>query len=70
MKHYWMVVDDEYDAFDCTDCVAMVQYPYAVCPKCGTKMEGVLMMDDSLLTLDEYEKWSLGQMVSHRTANP
>lgn len=55
MKHYWTVVDEKYDAFDCINCIAMVKYPYAVCPRCGTQMEGVLMIDGSLITLEDYK---------------
>jgi hypothetical protein len=35
---YWMPVDELYDAFDCSVCDAMCMYPYAICPRCKSKM--------------------------------
>lgn len=36
---YWIPVDDKNDAFDCSECVAMVMKPYNYCPRCGAEME-------------------------------
>lgn len=36
---YWIQVDDIADAFDCSECDAMVSRKYNYCPKCGAKME-------------------------------
>lgn len=39
-KHgYWIPVDEKCDAFDCSECVAMVQKPTNYCPRCGSEME-------------------------------
>lgn len=35
----WDVVDEKEDAFDCSECDAMVQRRYNFCPKCGAKMD-------------------------------
>lgn len=40
VKHgVWLPVDELEDAFDCSECDAMVQKKYNYCPKCGTKMD-------------------------------
>ena len=36
----WIPVDSEMDAFDCSECDAMVTRRYNYCPKCGAKMDG------------------------------
>ena len=36
---YWIPVDDKHDAWDCSECVAMVQKPTNFCPRCGSEME-------------------------------
>lgn len=35
----WLPVDELYDAFDCSECDAMVHKPCNYCPKCGAKMD-------------------------------
>jgi len=35
----WVPVDEKQDAFDCSECDAMVQRRYNFCPKCGAKMD-------------------------------
>lgn len=35
----WLPVDEKEDAFDCSECSAMVRFPTAFCPKCGTRMK-------------------------------
>lgn len=35
----WIPVDDKYDAFDCSECDAMVRRRHNFCPKCGAKMD-------------------------------
>ena len=52
--HYWVPVDDLYDAFDCDVCDAMVTKPYRFCPKCYTFYSGVSMLDGTLVSLEEY----------------
>lgn len=37
---YWIQVDDIANAFDCSECDAMVSREYNYCPKCGCRMEG------------------------------
>lgn len=34
----WIKVDDENDAFDCSECGAMVKRRCLYCPGCGSKM--------------------------------
>ena len=34
----WIPVDEENDAFDCSECDAMVSRKYNFCPKCGADM--------------------------------
>lgn len=36
---YWIPVDEKEDAFDCSECDAMVQKRYNFCPKCGAMMD-------------------------------
>jgi len=52
--HYWIPVDDLYDAFDCDICDAMVSKPYKYCPKCGTEYAGINMLDGTLISLEKY----------------
>lgn len=35
---YWLPVDEKEDAFDCSECDAMVQKKHNFCPKCGVRM--------------------------------
>ena len=35
----WLEVDDEHDAFDCSQCGAMVKRKCLYCPGCGAKMK-------------------------------
>lgn len=43
MRHgEWLPVDDALDAFDCSECDAMVQRKHNYCPKCGAKMDTVM----------------------------
>lgn len=35
----WLPVDENEDAFDCSECDAMVQKRHNFCPKCGAKMD-------------------------------
>lgn len=35
----WLPVDDENDAFDCSECPAMVRKKTNYCPRCGAKMD-------------------------------
>lgn len=34
----WIPVDEKNDAFDCSECIAMVQKRCNYCPNCGAKM--------------------------------
>jgi hypothetical protein len=36
----WLPVDDNMDAFDCSECEAMVSKRMNYCPSCGAKMDG------------------------------
>ena len=36
----WIPVDEQYDAFDCSECEAMVSRMMNYCPRCGAKMDG------------------------------
>lgn len=36
----WLPVDDKMDAFDCSECDAMVSKQCSYCPGCGAKMDG------------------------------
>jgi len=36
----WLPVDDKMDAFDCSECDAMVSKRMNYCPNCGAKMKG------------------------------
>lgn len=36
----WVPVDEEEDAFDCSECNAMVRRRHNFCPNCGAKMDG------------------------------
>jgi len=36
---HWIPVDDKNDAFDCSECIAMVARKTNYCPRCGAKME-------------------------------
>ena len=36
----WIPVDEMEDAFDCSECDAMVSKRLNYCPKCGAKMDG------------------------------
>ena len=54
---YWLPVDELYDAFDCSECSAMVKYPYDVCPHCGAKINKVRMFDNTILTTEEFYKF-------------
>ena len=57
-NHYWIPVDDEFDAFDCCNwkCDAMVARPTNYCPKCGRHMKYVRVESHKLITLKEYRK--------------
>lgn len=35
----WLPIDEKEDAFDCSECDAMVQKWHNYCPKCGAKMD-------------------------------
>ena len=35
---HWIPVDDKNDAFDCSECIAMVAKKTNYCPRCGAKM--------------------------------
>lgn len=35
----WLPVNEKEDAFDCSECDAMVQQKHNFCPKCGAKMD-------------------------------
>lgn len=35
---HWIPVDDKNDAFDCSECIAMVARKSNYCPRCGAKM--------------------------------
>lgn len=35
----WLPVDEKEDAFDCSECDAMVSKRMNFCPKCGAKMD-------------------------------
>lgn len=35
---HWIPVDDKNDAFDCSECIAMVAKKTNYCPGCGAKM--------------------------------
>lgn len=35
---HWIPVDDKNDAFDCSECIAMVAKKTKYCPGCGAKM--------------------------------
>lgn len=35
----WLPVDEKEDAFDCSECDAMVHRRHNFCPKCGAKMD-------------------------------
>jgi len=35
----WIPVDEKQDAFDCSECDAMMQRRHNFCPKCGAKMD-------------------------------
>lgn len=35
----WLPVDDKNDAFDCSECDAMVMKKHNYCPNCGAKMK-------------------------------
>ena len=35
----WLPVDDKFDAFDCSECGAMVMCKHKYCPHCGAKMD-------------------------------
>ena len=54
---HWSPVDKLYDAFDCSECDAMVSRTYAVCPKCGVKINYVRMFDNTMLTIKEFNKF-------------
>ena len=54
---YWDVVDELYDAFDCPVCPAMVSTPLERCPRCGTKINKVRIMDNTILTTEEFYKF-------------
>ena len=34
----WIAVDPSHDAFDCSNCTAMVRHKVQYCPKCGSYM--------------------------------
>ena len=36
---HWIPVDEDNDAFDCSECIAMVARKTNYCPRCGAKME-------------------------------
>lgn len=36
----WIPVDEQYDAFDCSECDAMVSRMMNYCPRCGARMTG------------------------------
>lgn len=36
----WIPVDEQYDAFDCSECEAMVSRMMNYCPRCGARMTG------------------------------
>ena len=38
-RGHWIPVDDKRDAFDCSECHAMVHKPTGFCPRCGSVME-------------------------------
>lgn len=54
MEHFWIAVDEEYDAFDCSDCPAMVQRPTNYCPRCGVKMDGIELCDGTEVSMEMY----------------
>ena len=37
---HWIPVDEQEDAFDCSECDAMVSKRVNYCPKCGADMRG------------------------------
>ena len=38
-KAIWLEVDEKHDAFDCSQCGAMVKRKCMYCPGCGARME-------------------------------
>ena len=56
-RPYWLPVDELYDAFDCSECPAMVSSPLERCPRCGTKINKVRMFDNTILTTTEFYKF-------------
>ena len=41
VKHgRWLPVDEKNDAFDCSECDAMVVKKHNYCPNCGARMDG------------------------------
>lgn len=40
IQAYWIPVDELGDAFDCSNCPAMVQKKTNFCPRCGAEMQG------------------------------
>ena len=57
MHAHWLPVDEFYDAFDCSKCDVMVSRTYAVCPKCGTRINYVRMFDNTMLTIKKFNKF-------------
>jgi len=54
---YWLPVDEEYNAFDCSECPAMVSAPLERCPRCGAKINKVRMFDNNFLNTKEFYKF-------------
>ena len=53
-RPYWLPVDELYDAFDCNVCGAMCMYPYAICPRCKSRMSYLRDLHGELL---DRAKW-------------
>ena len=63
---HWIPVDEQEDAFDCSECDAMVSKRVNYCPKCGARMddaptiipaEGVDEMNEN--TMPAYEQYEI-----------
>lgn len=53
----WLPVDEKNDAFDCSNCIAMVQRPTDRCPKCGAVMTNAEELRETAQPLPLFEKF-------------